>query len=139
MSTSMSLEKMAEWAFIIFVMIAVIAGLVVGYMHWPDSGTDTATLTSTDTWITLIMLILGVIVGLVSITAKEVTSFLMASIALIVTRVGVEVWKPLDIDWLANGILYYFAEGMLNYIVAFVAPAAVIIAIKQVYTLAKTK
>lgn len=139
MSTSMSLEKMAEWAFIIFVMIAVIAGLAVGYMHWPDSGTDAATVTNTDTWITLIMLILGVIVGLVSITAKEVTSFLMASIALIVTRVGVEVWKPLDIDWLANGILYYFAEGMLNYIVAFVAPAAVIIAIKQVYTLAKTK
>ena len=139
MSTSMSLEKMAEWAFITFVMIAVIAGLAVGYMAWPDSGIDTATVTSTDTLITLTMLILGVIVGLVSITAKEVTSFLMASIALIVTRVGVEVWKPLDIDWLGNGILYYFAEGMLNYIVAFVAPAAVIIAIKQVYTLAKTK
>jgi len=33
----------------------------------------------------------------------------------------------------------YWSMYMVNYIVAFVAPAAVIIAIKQVYTLAKTK
>jgi len=134
MSTSMSLEKIAEWAFIIFVIVAIIAGLVVGYMAWPESGTDTATVLDTDGWILLIMLILGVIVGVVSITAKEVMPFLIAAIALIVIR-G-EIFEPLG---RIHALLMYWPIYIVNYIVAFVAPAAVIIAIKQVYALSKTK
>jgi len=134
MSTSMSLEKLAEWAFIIFVIVAIIAGLVVGYMAWPESGTDTATVLDANGWILLIMLTLGVIVGVVSITTKEVMPFLMAAIALIVIR-G-EIFAPLE---RIHALLMYWSMYMVNYIVAFVAPAAVIIAIKQVYALAKTK
>jgi hypothetical protein len=134
MSTSMSLEKLAKWAFIIFVIVAIIAGLVVGYMAWPESGTDTATVLDTNGWILLIMLILGVIVGVVSITTKEVMPFLIAAIALTVVR-G-EIFAPLE---RIHALLMYWSMYMVNYIVAFVAPAAVIIAIKQVYALAKTK
>jgi len=130
----MNLEKMAEWAFIIFVIIAIIAGLAVGYMAWPDSGTDLATVLDTNGWILLVMLILGIIVGVVSISTKEVMPFLIAAIALIAIR-G-EIFAPLEI---IHPLLKYWSMYMVNYIVAFVAPAAVIIAIKQVYTLAKTK
>jgi hypothetical protein len=35
-------------------------------------------------WVIFVMLILGVIIGLTSITTKEVTPFLIATIALIV-------------------------------------------------------
>jgi len=130
-------EEMAEYAFMAFVAIAVIAGLAVGYMaydadlHWLDSSVADA-----NAYVTLVMLILGIIVGIISITAKEVGSFLLAAIALMVTRVGLDVWQPLD---QIHELLHYWATGILNYIVAFVAPAAVIIAIRSVWVLASKK
>ena len=88
-----------------------------------------------DSWIMLVMLILGLILGLTSITAKEVTPFLIATIALVVAA-SANVWEPL-----ANihALLYFLATGVLRYIVAFAAPAAVIIAIKAVFTMVKEK
>lgn len=142
MAELMSLEKIAQYAFLGFVLISVLAGLAVGYMaydasaHWNDASVSDA-----NGWVTLLMLILGVIVGLVSITTKEVTPFLISTIALMVTRVGLgtvtgDVWKPLE---RVHELLYYWATAILNYIVAFAAPAAVLIAIRQVYILARTK
>jgi len=130
-------EEIAEYAFMAFVAIAVIAGLAIGYMaydatlHWNDSSVADA-----NGYITLVMLILGIIVGLISITAKEVGSFLLAAIALMVTSVGLDVWKPLD---QIHELLHYWATGILNYIAAFVAPAAVIIAVRSVWVLARKK
>ena len=132
-----TLEEIAKYAFMAFVAIAVIAGLAVGYMAY-DAGTWTAddAVADANAYVTLIMLILGLIVGFVSITAKEVRPFLLAAIALIVTGVGVDVWQPLD---KVHELLYYWATGILSYIVAFAAPAAVIIAVKSIWALAKEK
>jgi len=46
------------------------------------------------------------------------------------------VWSPLS---QIHALLDFWATGILSYIVAFAAPAAVIIAIKEVLTLAKQK
>jgi lysylphosphatidylglycerol synthetase-like protein (DUF2156 family) len=133
----MEMDKIARWAFTAFVIIAIVMGLVVGYManvataHLLDSNVENA-----NTYVTLILLILGIVVGLISITAKEVTPFLIAAIALIVASIS-NVWSPLQ-----NGtldLLYYWATEILSYIVAFTAPAAVIIAIKAVFTMEKAK
>jgi len=130
-------EEIAEYAFMAFIVVAIIAGLIIGYMaydatlHWADDDVADA-----NGYVTLVMLILGIIVGLISITAKEVGPFLMAAIALMVTRVGLDVWKPLD---QVHELLYYWAEGILNYIVAFAAPAAVLISIKSIWALARKK
>ncbi len=132
----MDMEQIARWSYIAFVAIAIIMGLAVGYMaysadlHWSDAGVADA-----NGWITLILLILGIIVGITSITAKEVTPFLIATIALIVASIS-NVWYPLG---RIHEILYYWATAILNYIVAFAAPAAVIIAIKSVMAMAKEK
>ncbi len=142
MAEMLSLERIAQYAFIGFVIISIIAGLAIGYMaydasaHWNDADVADA-----NAWVTLIMLILGVIVGLVSITTKEVTPFLISAIALMVTRVGLgtasgDVWLPLE---KVHELLYYWATAILNYFVAFAAPAAVLIAIRQVYTMARAK
>jgi len=119
-----------------FVAIAVIAGLAVGYMAYADSWTAVA---DANAYVTLIMLILGIIVGLVSITAKEVRPFLIASIALMVAGVGGGgVWSPfLAIEALEP--LYYLATAILNYIVAFAAPAAVLISIRSIWAITKEK
>jgi len=125
----MEMEEIARWSYVAFVVIAIVAGLAVGYMAW-----DGQAISEIDGYVTLIMLILGIIVGITSITAKEVTPFLIATIALIVAGIG-NVWLPLNIDPIQ--ILYYFADAITRYIVAFAAPAAVIIAIKAVLAMTK--
>jgi hypothetical protein len=136
----MDMEDIARWAYVLFVVIAIIAGLAVGYMAYtaePNSsaGFGDASVADTHGWVILIMLILGIIIGLTSITTKEVTPFLIATIALVVAYTA-DVWSPLgNITWL----LYYWATGILSYIVAFAAPTAVIIAIKSVFAMAKEK
>jgi hypothetical protein len=127
----MDMEQIARWAYIVFVVIAVVAGLAVGYMAWNGQA-----ISEIDGYVTLIMLILGIIIGITSITAKEVTPFLIATIALVVAGIG-NVWYPLNIEPIE--ILYYFATTITKYIVAFAAPAAVIISIKSVLAMAKEK
>jgi len=132
----MEIGKIAHWAYVLFVVIAIVMGLAVGYMaydadlHWADSSVS-----DTNGWVTLIMLVLGIVIGLTSIAEKEVTPFLIATIALIVATAA-NVWAPLSN---IHELLYYWATAILNYIVAFAAPAAVIIAIKSVLPMTKGK
>jgi hypothetical protein len=146
MASTVNMEKIAHYTFMAFVLIAIVAGLAIGawaysvqnnyYSYAPFSsaivGNDVA---NANSYVLLIMLILGLIVGLISVTAKEVQPFLMATIALIAASLA-NVWAPLaDI----HAILPYWATAILNYIVAFVAPAAVILAIKAVFAMERSK
>lgn len=132
----MEYERIARWAFFAFVVIAIIMGLVVGYMaynatlHWTDTDVSNA-----NADVTLILLILGIVVGLVSITVKEVQPFLIAAIALVVAGYA-NVWQPLNT---IHALLYYWAYAILSYITAFVAPAAVIIAIRNIFAMERQK
>jgi hypothetical protein len=93
---------------------------------------------SANAYITLILLILGIIVGLISsATSKEVTPFLVAAIALVVVGAST-VWLPLLYKSQLN-LLYYWATQIVSYIAAFAAPAAVIIAVRSLLAIEKTK
>ena len=129
----MEMETISRWAYLLFVIIAVVAGLVVGYMAWSEG--SWAAVANVNGVVLLVMLVLGIIIGITSITTKEVTPFLIATIALVVAA-SANVWSPLD---QLHALLDFWATGILNYIVAFAAPAAVIIAIKEVLTIAKEK
>ncbi len=135
------MEQIARWAYIAFVAIAIIMGLAVGYMAYDKSpeveraGWNDPDVQNINGYVMLIMLILGVIIGITSITAKEVTPFLIATIALVVAA-NANVWSPLGKIHL---LLDYWATGILWYIVAFAAPAAVIISIRSVLAMAKEK
>jgi len=133
----MEMEAISRWAYLLFVIIAVVMGLVVGYMAWSaePSGWGNPDVANVNGVVLLIMLVLGIIIGITSITTKEVTPFLIATIALVVAA-SANVWSPLD---KIHALLDFWATGILSYIVAFAAPAAVIIAIKEVLTLAKQK
>jgi hypothetical protein len=126
----MEMEQITRWAYIAFVVIAIVMGLAVGYMAYSGES-----IVDINGWVTLIMLILGIIIGLTSITAKEVTPFLIATIALIVAT-SANVWQPLTN---IHELLYNWAYYILNYVVAFAAPAAVIIAIRSVLPMVKEK
>lgn len=133
---TMTLEEIAKYAFMAFAVIALIAGLAVGYMAYDAGSWTDPSVADINGYVMLIMLILGIIVGLVSVTAKEVTPFLIAAIALIVTGTGISVWSPLS---KVHELLYYWATAILTYFVAFAAPAAVIIAAKSIWAIAKEK
>jgi hypothetical protein len=83
----------------------------------------------------LTLLILGIIVGLASITVKEAMPLLAAAITLIVASTS-HVWFPLNT---IHELLYNWVATILNYIVALVAPAAIINAIKAVLAVTKEK
>lgn len=127
----MEMEKIIHWAFVACVVIAIVMGLVVGYMY----NNNDSNFVNANADVTLLLLILGIMVGLFTITTKEVTPFLIATIALIVASIS-NVWAPLDT---ISSLLADWATYILHYIVAFVAPAAVLIAIKAVFAMEKTK
>ncbi len=109
-------ETIGEWAFLAGVLIAVLLGLVPSIVDAATSAT--------------VLVVLGVIVGLVSVSAKEIGSFLTAAIALLVAGAA-------GLDQLpAVGA---FLGPILGNISAFVAPAAVVIAVKYVVELARGK
>lgn len=112
-------EKVGAWAFILGVVIAIIAGLAASALDAITAG-----------YITLVLVILGLIVGLLNIEDKQVTGFLIAAIALI--AVGTANLSAIPYVGL------YLSVMVIN-IAAFVAPAALVVALKEVYDIAKGK
>jgi hypothetical protein len=118
----MEMAKIGEWAFLACIVIAIIAGLVVN----PVTSVDTAKS------VYLVLVVLGVIVGLLNVSEKETTTFLIAAIALLVT-VNVAQWTTLPYT------IGDYIQAILGYIGVFVAPAAVIVALKTVWAMGKKK
>ena len=139
----MDIQEIARWAFIIFFVVAIFAGLILGYLAYDSyvlTPTDppanwAETIKTNNGYVLFSMLILGVIIGLTSLTRKEVTAFLIATIALLVAS-GANVWAGV---WYLHPLLFFCASAILSYIAAFAAPAAVIISIKSVLAMAKEK
>lgn len=113
----MALPKLGEWAFLIGVLLAVVFGLFSPL----QLGLDTSTVLA-------VLVVLGIVVGLLNITVKETTGFLLAALALIVSGA---------VSFTALPVVGRQLSDILVYISFLVAPAAVIIALKTVYALAK--
>ncbi len=111
----MSYEKLGGWAFILGVVIAIIAGLASGALDAISAG-----------YVTLALVVLGLIVGFLNIGDKEVNNFLIAAIAVVLLGTANLAVIPL--------IGIYLASMVLN-VAAFVAPAALVVALKSVYNL----
>ena len=114
-------QKVGSWAFILGVIIAIIAGLAAGAV------------TSYAGIILLVLVVLGLIVGFLNIGDKEVQPFLIAAIAIM--AVGAANLASLNTIVPTLGTVL---SAMVQNIAAFVMPAALIVALKAVYNLAKT-
>jgi hypothetical protein len=96
------------WAFIAGLIIAVVAGYTGRVPDW--------------TWL---LVVLGLVVGYFNISKSEAVPFLLSTVALIVAgsaELG-SLWAPIS--------------GMLEAVVIFVAPAAIVVAVKTVYEIAQ--
>ena len=115
-------SKIGEWAFIIGVIVAVVVGLFSSNLSGNVEG-----------WLILLLVVLGLIVGLLNVTEKETTPFLVASAALIL--VGTTGTHLSQID-LGFGLGKYL-ENIVQNIAVFAAPAAIVVALKALQSLAK--
>ena len=107
------METISHWIFLIGVAIAIVLGFLM-----PESSL-----------VASILVIIGLVVGLLNITSKEVLPFLLATIALAVSAATFEL-----IPYIGTYLKY-----ILSYILMLVAPAAVVVALIVIWRLASTR
>ena len=107
------LQQIGHWAFLIGALVAIVGGFLMNVLG------ETAVFSA--------LFALGVIVGLLNVTIRETTDFLVATMALILVSA-------------ANlRLIPYFGfilQNILNTLLFFVVPAAIIVALRAVWVLA---
>lgn len=112
----MDLQQIGAYAFLVGIGLAIIGGIAPGMI-----GAE----------ITVLLLVaLGLVVGVLNVTDKETTPFLVAAIALLASGAAglgalPGIGAPLG--------------SVLTYLSAFVAPAALIVSLKAIYSMASSK
>jgi len=105
-------DMVGGWAFLIGVLLAVIAGL------FPS--------VSTPVMLT-VLVVIGIVVGLLNIGTKEVTQFLFSGLVLVlISSSGKDLMSSIP-----------FVNGILTALLAIFIPATVIVAVKNVMSLAR--
>ena len=112
-------------------MLAFLAGMIICFVGgWVrDNGS-----------LALVLVIFGIIVGLLNITAKEMLPFLVAAIALVVVGVGANAGHgPFDALGEAESLSGFarVLNSIVGYLAVFMIPAAVINAVRAVWALAR--
>ena len=121
-------EKVGAWAFIIGVAIAIIAGLFGTSLGMINPATGALEKNAV-----LVLGLLGVIVGILNVTDREVGLFLIAAIALLVAAGGVSVLLS---EIPSFGVLL---QQVLKCAIVFVAPGAAIVAIKALWDISRAR
>lgn len=107
------MERVGAWAFIAGVVIALVSGF------WPP----------TAGW-TSVLIVLGLAVGFLNVTKGETNQFLFTALVLV-------VMAGLGGDLLARvSSVGEMLRNIFSSLVTFVIPAAVVVALKTVYSLA---
>ena len=123
-------KKISSWLFLAGVLIAVIIGLIVGAELWTD----------TNGYVTLLLAILGFVVGILTflamgnITHEKVPTFLLAALML------VGIGAAGSTDWFANiNIIGPYFTNIATMLAVFIAPAAGLLAIRAIWDAGKTE
>jgi len=115
-------KQIGNYSFIIGVIIAVVLGLAA-----PKLGTATA-------WLWSLLVVLGLVVGFLNVSGKETKEFLWVTVALVVVAFAgsaqISSWSNVE-------LIGSYLKGIFDAILAFVVPATVVVALKDVWELAK--
>ena len=111
MAKTRGVDVVGKWAFLIGVILAVVLGLFD-----PVLGN----------WI-IVLVVIGLIVGLLNVTDKEVAPFLMSGAVLIIaSALGGSLMSDMP-----------YVGAVLDALLAVFVPATIIVAIKNVFSLAR--
>lgn len=112
-------SKMGEWSFVIGIGVAIVIGLFSSSLTSDIKG-----------WLVLLLVVLGLIVGFLNITEKETTPFLVAAAALLITNTSGDTLALIP-------TVGQYLTNIVQQIGVFVTPAAVVVAVKAIRSLAK--
>ena len=107
----MNTANIGKWAFILGLVVAVIAGL----FYQPA-------------WAIWVLAILGVIVGLLNVTGEDTRAFLLAAIALTLSATALNT-----IPFVGTSFTV-----IMSFVVAFVAGATLVVAFKELFVTASS-
>ncbi len=110
------MEALGRWAFLGGIVIAIVLGLFKVEDEYVK-------------WLSLTLVVLGLLVGLLNVTAREATLFLVAAIALLMTATSLGALPHL------GGQVSSVADRLKE----FIAPAALVVALKAIWDLASEK
>ena len=116
-------KKIGEVSFVLGVVLAVILGLIGGYLG------------TLEPWLISLLIVLGLIVGFINVSGKQTKDFILIAVALVlIAYVG-------GASGTLTTVLYIgtYMAGVFNAVMAFVVPATVIVALKEMYALAQIK
>jgi len=106
-------DVIGQWALVIGIVVAVLVGIGV-------SGTLTETAI-------MVLIVLGLVIGLLNVASKESSAFLLAAVALLlVSSLGKNVVGVIAV-----------VGSILDAIMAVVVPATIIVALREVFEIAK--
>jgi cytochrome c biogenesis protein ResB len=110
------MTKIGVWAFILGVVIAILAGFI-GPLATPT------------------LVVIGVIIGLLNVTDKETSAFLMAAVSIMIAAytAGSAIEGSLNT---LGAVGMYLAQLLVN-INVLVFPATIVVALKAVYSIAR--
>jgi|SRR3989338_1054792 len=114
--------KLGAWAFTIGVILALVAGLIP-----LELGLGGAIIS--------ILVLLGIVVGFLNVTDKETGKFIMAAVAIMIALYTAGSAIQANIG--ALGIAGTYLWSVMSNINVFVFPATIVVAIKNIYTIAK--
>ena len=127
------LKTIGSWLFLIGIVVSIIVGLIVG-AQWLESTS------STYGYISVLLAVLGFVVGILSffavgtITKERVPTFLIAALVL------VGIGAAMNTDFFSE-IQYIgpFFQGIATMLAIFAAPAAGLLAIRAIWDAGKTE
>ena len=106
-------HRFGHYAFVVGILLAVALALIP---ELPELTT------------TVILVILGLLVGLFNIQAKETNKFMLAALVLMVSA---------SVTALSLGVIHTLMIIMWGNVIKFIAPAAIVVAVKVVLELAE--
>ena len=112
-------KKIGHYSFIIGVIVSLVLGIA------------STSLGNAAQWLTSLLVVLGLIVGFLNVTGKETKEFLMvAAILVVVSYTG-------GADASLGGVMFVgkYLSGIFTSILAFVVPATVVVALKDIWAL----
>lgn len=112
-------KKIGYYSFVVGAVIAVVLGLALPQLK------------TAEPWLMLLLVILGLIVGFLNITGKETRDYMLTALVLVlVAEFGGGVLK---------GVLFIgpFLDGIFSSLIAFIVPALIVVALKNVIKLSK--
>ncbi len=111
----MKLKFVGKWAFLVGLIIAVLASFLAGY----------------ETTVAVVLFVLGLVVGFLNISEKDSNKFLLGAVALLMG--GVAAISALaflgDVSTLIGAVMTNF--------IAFISAAALVVAIKVIFETGK--